>query len=126
MTKLYDEALKAFKKSFEKFMKRLSDKIESLTVRTKSFSTSSLTLQDNTVHIYNGTSGVSNLRITYPKGDFVSTILLSTAKTGTISITFPENTVYVGNGKLEFFNAEDWEINIHNGRVVGARIFNGG
>jgi hypothetical protein len=52
----------------------------------------------------------------------MSTILFSTAPKGTITVTFPKGTQFSGSAPYEFFPAENWEISIHNGRVVGTTL----
>lgn len=123
-TKQYDDAYTAFKKSLNSFINRLISKLDSLTTKTKTFSSTVLNLSDNTIHQYNGQSGVSELKINFPKGNFVSTILFSTAKEGEINITFTDSrATYLGYNEIRFSNSENWELNIQNGRIVGSQIF---
>ena len=123
-TTKYDESLKAFKKAFSAFVTKLTDKLNQLTTKTQYFNSTKLTLVDNTIHQYNGKNGVTKLEITFPKGNFVSTVLFSTAKSGTIDIKFKgDNVAYVGHSELRFFNSENWELNIQNGRIAGSVLF---
>lgn len=123
--KTYNKSYDKFKKSFESFIKKLVDKLNKLTTKTKLFysDTGKLTLEDNTIFKYSGSIGVTNLTIVYPEGDFNSTILFSTRKSGSVKITFPKDSLLVGRRKLEFFPQENWEINIHNGRIAAVQIF---
>ena len=108
------------------FLTNLTSKLELLTTTTKEFNTDSTTLmmEDNTVFVYTGSSGITSLTINYPsEGNFISTIIFSTAKNGSIEVNFPSGTQLVGRSRLEFFNSESWELNIHNGRVVAAQIY---
>lgn len=126
-TKPYDDQVKKFKNSVNSFIKRLIKKLDELTTKTVYFSNSkeTLNLKDNTIYQYNGGSGVKELTIVYPKGNFVSTVLFTTAREGTIVVNFKDKsrTSYVGYNELRFFNSENWELNIQNGRVVGNQIF---
>lgn len=123
--KSYNQSCTSFKSAFNNFITRLSKKLDDLSITTKSFSNSSgkLTLENNTVFKYTGTTGVSNLTIEFPDTSFISTIILYTAKSGNIQITFPKDAVFVGRRKLEFFPQEQWEISIHDKRVVAVQIF---
>lgn len=123
MNSSYNEALKLFKTAFSRMVETVSKKLRDMTIKTKTFDSSTLTLENNTVHICTSLNGVSNLTILYPSGEFVSTVLFSTAKGGKVAIKFPDNTTFVGTEKLEFYPYENWELNIHNGRVAGARLF---
>jgi hypothetical protein len=125
MSRAYEEAFTNFKNSFEAMLKRISNKLDGMSIKTKRFSTNSVTLENNTVHICTLPSGVKELTIRYPAGDFISTVIFSTAKSGSIKINFPDSdrTSFVGTEKLEFFPSENWELNIHNGRVAGTQIF---
>lgn len=123
--KSYTRAYNNFTTTFNNFISRLTAKLNSLTTKTETFNYESGTLKlaDNTVFVYSGTNGVSNLTIKYPDGDFVSTILFSTSKSGNVSINLPSDSVFVGRKNLEFFPQETWEINIHNKRIVAVQIF---
>lgn len=123
MKSTYEELYNNFKVAFKRMVETISKRLNDMTIKNKNFSSSILTVENNTVHRWNLPYGVSNLTIKYPQGEFISTVLFSTAKSGNISIKFPEETTFVGTEKLEFFPSEDWEINIHNGRVVGARVY---
>lgn len=124
-TKKYEDALNPFQKAIEGFINKLISRLNKLTTKTVPFSnnTEIITLSDNTIYQYTGTEGINELIIKYPDGDFISTILFSTNTYGKIQITFPVNTKFVGRRKLEFFNQEHWELNIHNGRVAASQIF---
>lgn len=122
MSKAYDKALQKFKVAFNEFIDRLESKINSLTIKRETFNSASLTLKNNTIHIYDG-NGLSNLQIIYPSGEFISSIIFSTSKSGTINITWPTDTVFVGSEMPEFFPAETWEINVHNKRVACAQLY---
>lgn len=127
MQKNLDMSIDTFKKSFKAFLTRLTKKIDSSFVRTKKFTGDSVKLENNVVHIRVNDLGVKNLTIKFPDGDFVSSVIFSTANKGNIVVNFddPHNRlVFIGSGKLEFFPAETWELNIHNGRVAGARLYN--
>lgn len=127
MQKSWDTAIKNFTDSLSLFFKRLNKKIESAFIRVKEFNSDSVTLENNVTHIRKSDTGVTNLTINFPSGDFVSSVIFSTANKGTIKVNFvdPENrVVFIGSGKLEFFPAETWELNIHNGRIAGARLYN--
>ena len=100
----------------------LKNRLNKLTTKSATFNTSTLTLEDNYVYVYNGAGGVSSLHITYPDSDCVATVLFSTAKSGTIKVTFKQGTKFVGSAAYEFFPGENWELHIHNGRVVGSQI----
>lgn len=121
----YDTALNNFKKKFVEFLSRFESKINNLTVKVEQFNSSTLTLKNNTVHVYaGGGGGVSSLTIKYPSGDFISTILFSTANSGAINITFPPDSKFMGSVPPKFYPAENWEISIHNGRVACAQLYN--
>lgn len=122
MSSTYDEALKKFKKAFSQLLNNIDSKLNNFTVKTESFNRPFLTLKNNTVHKYVG-YGINNLSITYPDGDFISSIILTTASTGEINIKWPEGTVFVGSGKPEFYPSETWEINVHNKRVACAQLY---
>lgn len=124
-SKQYNDAYDVFKKSFNSFIDKIVNKINTLTTKTITFSETryEVTLQDNTVYKYIGLSGVSELIIKYPKTDFVSTIIFPTKADGDIKIIFPNGTLIAGHIKLEFFNCEYWELNIHNGIVTAVQLF---
>ena len=124
-TKKYDDAFSAFKKSFTKFVNNLVDKINRLTTKTVLFSNSEyeVTLQDNTIYKYDGSDGINKITIKYPDKEFISTIIFYTKASGDINIRFPEGTLFAGHVKLEFFNCEHWELNIHNGIVTAVQLF---
>ena len=122
-TKKYDEAYRSFSSSIETFIIKLVNKLNRLTLKVEKFSSSSLTLKDNTLYVYNG-SGLSSLTLKYPSGNFISTILFSTSPTATsIKVDFPSGTSFIGSAPYEFFPGENWELNIHNGTVVGGQIY---
>ena len=102
----------------------IDTKLSASSVVTKTFddSTKVLTLENNTVHVYKGARGVSELTITYPSESLMSTVLFSTAQSGNIKITFKQGTKFIGSAPYEFFPGEDWELNIYNGVVVGSTI----
>ena len=123
----YDNQFNSFKASVKEFLSKLTKKLERLTTTTKEFNTDSTTLmmEDNTVFVYTGKNGITSLKINYPsEGNFISTIIFSTSKDNRIEVTFPSGTQLVGRSRLDFFNSETWELNIHNGRVVAAQIYN--
>lgn len=122
MVTTYDEALKKFKKTFSQFLNAIDVKLKQVTVNSTTFSGPVLTLQNNTVHTYKG-SGIRNLTINYPEGDFIASIILNTATNGEINITWPSDTIFVGSQRPEFYPAESWEINIHNKRVACAQLY---
>lgn len=123
MSKSYDKALEKFKESFTDFLSRIEKKINNLNIKVESFDSNILTLKNNTVHTYSGNSGIKTLTINYPDGDFISTIIFSTSKSGNINIVWPANTLFIGSEEPKFFPAENWEVNIHNGRVACAQIY---
>lgn len=118
----YKVSEKNFLGAVDKVLTSIKDKIGSLSTTESSFYGDTLTLKNNTVHVYKGT-GIKNLTIKYPEGNFISTVLFSTANTGSIKVTFPADTKFVGSAPYEFFPGENWELNIHNGRVVGSQLF---
>ena len=120
----YNTVLNNFQTAVKNALNSIEKKISSVGVTHETFDGDTLTLKDNTVHVYSGKTGVRNLHIDYPTGNFISTVLFSTATSGDIKITFKSGTKFVGASSYEFFPAEDWELNICNGRVVGAQIFN--
>lgn len=122
--KSYENSLSAFKRAFINFLDRLSKKISNLSLKVVNFtdSRSTLKLQDNTIYKYTGRNGIVELNLQYPTTDFICTIFFSTSKTGDIVVNFPSNTSFVGNTNLEFFNAENWELNILNGIVSAVQI----
>lgn len=123
-TKKYDNAYSKFKKAINTFIVKLQKKLDDLTIKTVTFNSNRITLKDNTIYQYNGPNGLTNLTIVFPKGNFTSTVLFSTAREGEITITFKgDNVSYVGFNELRFFNSENWELNIQNGRIVGNQIF---
>lgn len=121
--KNYNKACTNFKKSFTRMVKDICTKLNGMAIKTKSFNDDELTVENNTIHMCSSKNGLNRLTIKYPQGEFISTIIFSTAKSGPIMVEFPSTTVFVGTEKLEFFPAENWELNIHNGRVVGARLY---
>lgn len=123
MNSTYNELFNNFKTAFNRMVATLSNRLNDMSIKNKTFGSTTLTLENNTIHRWGIQTGVSNLTIKYPQGEFISTVLFSTSNTGPISIKFPDETSFVGAEELEFFPSEDWELNIHNGRVVGARIY---
>lgn len=126
MQESLEKSVTKFKNSLRTFLNRLTKKVESAFIKTKVFYGDSVTLENNVVFIRQNDLGVKDLTITFPKGDFVSTVIFSTANRGTITVRFVDNEnrlVFIGSGKLEFFPAETWELSIHNGRVAGARLY---
>ena len=121
----YNKSYTNFKNAVNSFISKINNKLNSLTTTTKTFSKDSetITLADNQVFQYVGTKGISELIIKYPNEDFISTVIFSTANSGKIKVKFPSGTTFVGHKKLEFFNQETWELNIHNGRVAASQIF---
>lgn len=119
----YEDYETEFLKSFDNALGSIEKNMGLLSVKEETFNGNTLTLKNNTVHVYNGNDGISSLSISYPSGSFISTVLFSTAKSGKISVTFPSDTKFVGSSSYEFFPAENWELNIHNGRVVGAQLY---
>lgn len=121
----FSKSSESFLKDFKAFITRVVNKIESAFVKVEHFTGNEITLKNNVVHIRDGSNGTTSLTIKYPKGDFVSTIIFTTARSGKIKVNFPESrTIFAGSGVLEFFPAETWELNIHNGRVTGTRLYN--
>ena len=112
-----------FLKAVDKTLTNVKDKISALTTKQSTFDGNTLTLENNTVHVYTG-PGVKNLTILkYPEGDFISTVLFSTYREGSVNVTFPTGTKFVGSAPYKFYPGENWELNIHNGRVVGSQLF---
>jgi hypothetical protein len=111
-----------FVEAVDNMLNSIEKRMNSLNPKVSTFNENYVNLEDNTVHVYNGKNGVTTLQIKYPEGDFVSTVLFSTASSGKISVSFPNGTRFVGSAAYEFFPAENWELNIHNGRVAGSLI----
>ena len=75
---------------------------------------SNITLADNTEYKL---TGVTELDLTYPSGDFESFLCVTFADSGTITVSFPSGTKYIGAAP-DFANGETWEISIKNGIAV--------
>ena len=118
----YDSAESEFLSAVDGALTSIKNKFDLLTITEHRFSNSEITLKNNSVFVYNGETGVRELHIKYPEGNFIATVLFTTAPDGQINITFDEGTKFVGSASYEFFPNENWELNIHNGRVVGSTI----
>lgn len=120
----YKESEKNFLLAVDKVLAGIENKLSSLSVTEKTFDDSirTLTLENNTVYVYVGKNGVSDLTINYPSENILATVLFSTANSGNIKISFKAGTRFVGSAPYEFFPGEDWELNIYNGVVVGSTI----
>jgi hypothetical protein len=122
MATTYDDSRTNLLAAIDNLFTAIETKFNSVSTKEENFDGNQLALENNTIFVYNGSGGVKTLNITYPSGNFISTILFSTASSGPISIKFPSNTRFVGSAPYEFFNGENWELNIHNGIVVGSTI----
>lgn len=122
--KSYENSLATFKTAVNNFLSKLANKINNLSVKVVNFSESRVTLkiENNTIYKYTGKDGILELNLQYPSTDFICTILFSTSKSGSIKVNFPKDTSFAGNTNLQFFNAENWEINILNGIVSAVQI----
>ena len=116
-------AIDNFLTAAKNMLERLANKIDLALVKTKKFNNSTLTLESSVVHVYDGTTGISNLTINYPTtGEFMSTVIFFTARSGLITVNFPQGTQFAGLERMKFYPNETWELNIHNGRVAGTLI----
>lgn len=81
---------------------------------------SAITLADNTEYYL---TGVAELTVGYPSGNFECWISLSTAASGTVTVTLPTSQ-YIGSAP-SFGNGETWEISVKNGVIAAAKVGDG-
>lgn len=121
-----ETAIDKFLTAAKSMLERLAKKIDLALVKTEKFNNNMLELKSSVVHVYDGTTGISDLTIKYPAGgEFMSTVIFFTARSGSININFPSGTQFAGLERMRFYPGETWELNIHNGRVAGTLITKG-
>lgn len=81
----------------------------------------SVTLADNAEYRL---TNVTNLTLTYPKGNFECWMSLTFAASGTITVTLPTGTKYLGSSP-DFKNGEVWEMSIKDGVVIAQKVGDG-
>ncbi len=78
-----------------------------------------ITLKTNNIYI--SSNNINTLTIKYPPDDFISSVIFTTADEGDIIIALPDTSKYIGEMPI-FRYGETWELNIHNGVVVGGIV----
>ena len=126
MSAAYAEVMSNFKSAVKNFINTLDSKVNKVSLKniTSVDPKWTISLADSTIYVNNAKNGITDLTLHYPEGDFICTLIFTTAKSGTLNINLPENSVLVGRSRLDFFNNETWELNIHNGRIVAMQLFN--
>lgn len=93
---------------------------DAVTITRQDFNNAEIIELSNNTEYYSSAS-ISTLTITYPSGDFMSSIIFTLANEGNITITLPNTTKYIG-GTPNFQNGQTWELNIKNGVLVGGLV----
>ena len=80
-----------------------------------------ITLADNTEYRL---TDVTNLKLSYPVGDFESWMRLNFAASGDITVTLPAGTGYIGTAP-NFHNGETWELSFKDKILAAQKVGEG-
>jgi hypothetical protein len=121
----YNQTVEKFNTELDNFLTNINNKINATTIKTETSTDVNwnVVLEDNHIYINNRKKGITDLKLIYPEGDFICSVIFKTATRGALNITLPEDTLLVGRSDLNFYNNEAWELNIHNKRVVAVQLF---